>query len=237
MSACARAAAITRLLVLLACAAMVSTACTSGTPKAGTGSGSGTTSPSVSPTSGATPTPKATAKATATRGSSSTTPGSTPPNIDTPASTAPVVRDGKTPSPAVSAPAAPFVKGTKAAYADGISVQIRQITQGVTTGSGPGVLAGRPKTTFVIVFTNNSRKPVDMNRVVVTVIYGPNHLQAAPVYDDSVNDFSGTVAPGRSTNATYSFTIPAASLNQVVMRVDFDGLHAAATFTGKVQPR
>jgi hypothetical protein len=76
-----------------------------------------------------------------------------------------------------------------------------------------------------------------MNQVVVTVTYGTANLQAQPVYDGPVNDFSGTVQPGKATDATYAFRIPTDQLDRVVMRVDFDGLHAAATFSGKVQPQ
>ncbi|MCW2527028.1 MAG: hypothetical protein JWM76_1888 [Pseudonocardiales bacterium] len=214
---------------LVVVAALGLTACSGGSSKPSAATVSGTkssTATSSTPTAGVTVGPTA----------ADPTPTATPTNIDVPGTIGPVIRDGKTPTPTISAPAVPFVKGTQAAYPDGIAVQILSITQGTTVANGPGTIAG-PKSTFKITFTNNSAKAIDMNQVVVTVLYGTTNLQAQPVYDGAVNDFSGTVQPGKSTDATYAFRIPTDQLNQVMMRVDFDGLHAAATFTGKVQPQ
>jgi hypothetical protein len=148
-----------------------------------------------------------------------------------------VSRSGQPLRPTISAAAAPFDGAAKVSYPDGVTVKINSITQGSVEGSGPGTIGG-PKTTFDLVFTNDSDKPVDMSQVVVTVAYGPRHLQARPVYDAAgQSDFAGNIKPGKSAHATYAFSIPVASLDDVTMWVDFDGLHTSAVFTGKVGPR
>ena len=153
------------------------------------------------------------------------------------AGTSKVKRSGQPRTPSVTASSAPFSRGRKVSYPDGIALEITSITQGNVEGRGPGVISG-PKTTFSIVFTNDSHRSIDMNQVVVTVTYGPNHLQARPVYDDTGEfDFAGLVPPGASRNATYAFSIPTDQLSRVVMDVDFDGLHTSAVFAGKVTTR
>lgn len=142
----------------------------------------------------------------------------------------PVVRNGKPAHPTMSAKPEPFTKTVR--YPDHISMQIMRVTQSVTTGHGPGVIPGRPMTTMKVRFTNDSGKAVNLGQVVVTVEYGMPALLAQPVYQAPERDFSSIVSPGHSAEATYAFSVPRADLNNVTMRVDFDGLHAAATFTG-----
>jgi hypothetical protein len=148
-----------------------------------------------------------------------------------------VSRGGQPARPTISAAPAAFSGSAKVSYPDDVTVRISSITQGSVEGSGPGTIGG-PKTTFGLVFTNGSDKPVDMSQVVVTVAYGARHLQARPVYDEAgQTDFAGDIKPGQSARATYAFSIPVASLDDVTMWVDFDGLHTSAVFTGKVGSR
>jgi len=83
-------------------------------------------------------------------------------------------------------------------------------------------------------FTNGSSKTIPLDQVVVTVVYGPDRRLAAPVYLDGSQDFGAIVKPGGSATANYSFSIPSGDLDDVTMYVDFDGLHGAATFHGKI---
>jgi hypothetical protein len=148
----------------------------------------------------------------------------------------PVQRNGAVPTPHIKAQREPFDKPV--AYPDRVSLVISSIRQGVTGGSGPGSLPGRPMTTMKIRFTNDSAKPIDLNAVVVTVTYGAaggTRRVAPPVYEDDSTDFFDTLMHGESKVATYSFSIPTGSLENVTMYVDFDGVHAAATFGGSVK--
>jgi hypothetical protein len=192
-----------------------------------------TSTTSAKATETATPTTSAKATETATPTTSAGVTTSIPPD---PKATigVPVVRNGTTPTPSISAPVEKFI--SPVTYPDGIAVTILSITEGVTTEQAPGSLTGRPSTLFKISFTNNSKAAIDLSQVVVTVTYGSQNLLATPLYNvASVADFSGTVAPGKSVATSYAFSIPKADLSDVRMAVDFDGLHAAATFDGSVQ--
>lgn len=141
----------------------------------------------------------------------------------------PVIRGGGTPHPSISADPQPFDEPIE--YPDGVSLEVTEIEQGEVTDQGPGVVGG-PTTAFEVVFTNDSKKSVDLNQVVVTAVYGDPGRLAHPVYDPQSQDFAGRVAPGKVARARYVFSIPPAQLGNVTVHVDFDGLHAAGRFTG-----
>lgn len=134
----------------------------------------------------------------------------------------------------MSARSTPFTDQVR--YADGILVRATAVRQGVVTATGPGELSGKPVTFFSVVFTNRSRKPLDLTRVAVEAQYGEPAVDAAPVYDDTVQDFATTVAPGTSAKASYAFSIPVADLGKVTMRVRFAPEYGAATFVGRISP-
>jgi glycosyltransferase involved in cell wall biosynthesis len=142
----------------------------------------------------------------------------------------PVIRNGVRPTPTISAAPAPFDQPVE--YPDGITLRILAVDHGTTVGEGPGVFPGQPKTILDIELSNASNKNIDMNQVVVTVIYGDDRRLARPIYDEDVQDFSGTVGPGDSIRTSYAFSIPDDALADVMLTIDFDGVHAAATFEG-----
>jgi outer membrane murein-binding lipoprotein Lpp len=146
-----------------------------------------------------------------------------------------VSRPGTVGKPSISA--APEPLNHDVTYSDGVAVRIIGITQGVTDGSGPGALPGRPRTQFTVSLRNRSKAAINLDRVVVTVTYGAAHSQALAIYDDGVRDFSGTVAPAGTAQAVYAFSIATDQLTDVVMTVDFDGVHTSATFTGSAKAR
>lgn len=145
-----------------------------------------------------------------------------------------VPRPGVTGGPTILAPDAPFTRPVT--YPDGVRVVIAAVARAVETGHGPGVMAGREFVTFDLRLINGSRKPIDVNQVVVTTRYGHTKQLAAPVYTPSAGtyDFAGTVRPGGSAQANYGFAVPVRELGNVIVTVDFDGLHSSATYSGKV---
>ena len=148
-------------------------------------------------------------------------------------STGPVVRDGHTADPVVPAAAASFTQNVS--YSDGIKVAITGVKQETATGTGAGMRPGEAVTKFAIRLSNGSQSPVRLDQVVVTVTFDNGSMQAEPLYANGSEDFSGQVSPGGSATATYAFTIPQSALGSVVMTVDFDGTHSAATFQGPVR--
>jgi hypothetical protein len=156
------------------------------------------------------------------------------------------------PSPATEVPAASLVAregvpesartvevsaadfAAPAEWADGATVRVTAARQQVTSGTGPGELSGQPQTVFTLELTNGSDAALDVNAVVVQVAYGAGRTQASPLYDSETADFGGTVEPGGTTTAIYSFAIPADQLGDVVLSVDVDGYRFPAVLSGAV---
>jgi hypothetical protein len=111
-------------------------------------------------------------------------------------------------------------------------VRVDSIKQQTITAQGPGALTGKPSTTFTIRFTNNSTKAVDLSQVVVSAFFGRPQQPSEPVYTGGQNDFSGTLAPGRSMATGYAFSIPVQQLGSVTLTVDFGGIYKPAVFYG-----
>jgi hypothetical protein len=143
----------------------------------------------------------------------------------------PVMRDGKRPHPHIQATPASFHEPVT--YSDGVQLRVLRIKKGQVTGSGPGVIEG-PTNTFVVSMRNRSDRPVDLNRVVVTALYGSPARIARPVYTDASEDFTGRLRPGKSTMAAYSFAIPTTHVQNVKVIVDFDADYVVAQFHGPV---
>lgn len=145
-----------------------------------------------------------------------------------------VKRSGVTSTATISAPAVAF--SSAVVYPDGVRLAITKASKGIEQGHGPGVFAGREYVLLSLELTNGTKKPINLDQVVVTSFYGKTHQLAPPVYTDGAGarDFSGTVAPGARTTATYAFAVPVRSLSDVTMVVDFDGVHTSATYRGAV---
>jgi len=203
------------------------------------GEGSGTT-PAPNPTVAA---PSASATNDATTGddaapeSTPTAKPSLPPDPKAPAKVEPVQRSGSSTGSTkrVTGRSATFSKPVR--WRDGVKLQVVDIKQGVTNGVGPGASQGAPMTTFELKLSNGSTKPLDASSVVLTTIYGgKSKLVAQPVYGQAgASDFSGTLAPGKSTTATYVYSIPAKQRGAVSLSVDLDGRHALVSFTGSAR--
>lgn len=142
----------------------------------------------------------------------------------------PVDRPGAPARAPVSADPAPF--DGPITWDDGLQLEVADVTQGEVAGRGPGVFVGEPRTTFDLVMTNDSSRPVLLDGVVVTTVYGPDRRLARPVYDNRTEDFVGSVPAGGSAKARYVFSIPTPDLDDVTVYVDFDGRHSVAQFRG-----
>lgn len=145
----------------------------------------------------------------------------------------PVGRRGTTNRPRIKATSGDF--DSRLRWADGVEMQVAT-RQGKTDGVGPGSVVGAPQTTFELTLTNNRSTELDVSSVVLTTTYAakPKRL-APPVYDESVRDFGGSVKPGATATAVYSFSIPTNQLADVTLTIDLDANHAPASFAGSLR--
>lgn len=162
-----------------------------------------------------------------------TTPAAPPPTATQPPAPPVVTREG-VPESARTVTAAPADFAAPAAWSDGVTVRVVEARQQVTTGSGPGELAGQPQTVFRLELVNGSGAPLDLSAVVVQAGYDDPAVQASPLYDAETVDFGGPLAPGGTATAVYSFAIPADRLGAVSLSVDVDGYRFPAVFSGAV---
>lgn len=209
-------------------------------------SNSGASATSTTSSSSSTPASAPLPSATRSAGSSLTSAPTDPGPADTPTGTVsrpadpvapttskPVQRGGAIPTPTVSAKSGSFAPTSPVTYPDGVALVVTDVKQAVESGKGPGMFPGRPLTEIGLTLTNQGTSPIELNHVVVTTTYGSPALLASPVYNDpAARDFSGTVAPGANTTATYVFSVPTAQMGIVTTVVDFDGVHVAGIFTG-----
>jgi hypothetical protein len=157
-----------------------------------------------------------------------------PPAPATEAQAAPVaVREGVAESER-TVQVAPAAFTAPAEWSDGATVRLVEAHQQVSTGTGPGALAGQPQTVFTLELVNGSTTALDLNAVIVQATYGSQAVQATPLYDVATVDFGGAAEPGATATAVYSFAIPADQLGEVTLSVDVDGHRFPAVFTGAV---
>jgi hypothetical protein len=120
-------------------------------------------------------------------------------------------------------------------YPDKITVAISDIRYVKNRAEGPGELTGRNLTIFTLRFTNGSAQALDLNKVRVVARYGKARTQASPTSYANINDFYGTVAPGKSRSASYAFELPTEGYGSVVLGVAFDEKRKTAVFAGSLQ--
>ncbi|RFS84679.1 hypothetical protein D0T12_14150 [Actinomadura spongiicola] len=121
-------------------------------------------------------------------------------------------------------------------YDDKISVRVSDIRYVRNKVDGPGQIQGRVLTIFTLAFTNGSAKPLDLNQVRVVARYGPKKTEARPTSYADLNDFYGTVPPGKDRKASYAFDIPPNGYKSVAIGVKFDAQHKVALFAGALRP-
>ncbi|WP_433333627.1 hypothetical protein [Spirillospora sp. CA-294931] len=119
-------------------------------------------------------------------------------------------------------------------YDDKISVVVADIRHVKPKADGPGEVAGKVLTIFTLRFANGSPKPLDLNNVRVQARYGPKRTQAAPASYANLNDFYGTVAPGKTRSASYVFDVPSSGYKSVLLGVAFSATHKTAVFAGSL---
>jgi hypothetical protein len=117
-------------------------------------------------------------------------------------------------------------------YGDKISVAISGIRYVKNKDIGPGEVTGKVLTIFTLKFANGSAKPLDLNKVQVTAVYGTKKTRAQHTSYANLNDFYGTVAAGGNKTASYAFDLPSTGYKAVMVGVKFDAQHKTALFAG-----
>jgi hypothetical protein len=146
--------------------------------------------------------------------------------------------DGAAPQPGQSSSSgagSPAGKPSGAPSGATRTLSITDVAFGKETEKGPGAFPGREYAILTLEVENASDKALSMQTVVITVLDSSGD-SVSPVYvaKAKVQDFSGTLKPGKTAKARYAFAVPKKSRSKVTVVVDFDGVHTSAVFRGKL---
>ncbi|MBX6388685.1 MAG: hypothetical protein IRZ08_06750 [Frankia sp.] len=139
------------------------------------------------------------------------------------------------PMPSGPAPTAPAVALTEpAGGSGGLRVAVTRTEAVRSVGQGPGELADQPAVAFTVEVRNESDQAISLDRVNVTVSYGPDGLPASPDDNPDAAGLAGTLAAGASATGVYVFRIPDDQRSDVSVVVSYDAAMPALVLTGPV---
>lgn len=137
------------------------------------------------------------------------------------------------PPPADTTPAA-FGDSPGWVYNDGLAVSVLSVRRYRIGPYAAGMQPGEVGVKVAVRITNRTAEAFDLAVVQVTVKAGPDGTQASSVYDEGMNDFTGTVAVGHSATATYAFGVLPGGLPLVDVEVTPSFTYTPVTFEGAV---
>lgn len=174
----------------------------------------------------------ATAGRASSSSASSTTNAAAPSVTAAPASPAGPASGGHTGNPNDPPPSLPPVALDKpAAVGNGISARIVSTAAIQGSGTGPGNTNG-PALRVTVRLTNGTSRPVSVDGVAVNLTFGSRSTPASPLDDPSVAPFHGVVAPGKSADGVYVFSIAVRDRASVTVTVGYQAGAPILVFTG-----
>lgn len=118
-----------------------------------------------------------------------------------------------------------------AAVGNGISARVVS-TEGIQgSATGPGETNG-PALRVTVRITNGTSRPVSLDGVAVNLAYGVRSTPASPLDDPSQAPFRGVVAPGKSADGVYVFSIAVRDRASVTLTVGYQAGAPILVFTG-----
>ncbi|MCU1614063.1 MAG: uncharacterized protein JWO98_1603 [Frankiales bacterium] len=118
-----------------------------------------------------------------------------------------------------------------AAVGNGITARIVSTEAIQGSATGPGNTNG-PALRFTVRITNGTTRPVSLDGVAVNLAYGSRATPASPLDDPSQMPFHGIVAPGKSADGVYVFSIAVKDRASVTLTVGYRAGAPILVFTG-----
>ena len=117
-------------------------------------------------------------------------------------------------------------------FGTGLTVRLGKITAVKGEARVPGEIAG-PALKIEVVASNESKKPISLDSVVVFVSYGAERTPAAEL-SEGARRLAGNVGAGDSARGTYIFTVPKDERDLVRVEVSHSGDEPTLAFEGSV---
>jgi hypothetical protein len=118
-----------------------------------------------------------------------------------------------------------------AAVGNGMTASIVDIEAIQGEAMGPGNIAG-PALRVTVRITNGTSAATSLDGVAVNLAYGADLTPASPLDDPSQRPFVGSVAPGKTGEGVYVFTVPEDSRDSITIDVGYEAGAPILVFTG-----
>lgn len=118
-----------------------------------------------------------------------------------------------------------------AVVGNGITARIISTEAIQGSATGPGNTDG-PALRFAVRITNGTPRPVSLDGVAVNLAFGSQSTPASPLDDPSQAPFHGAVAPGKSADGVYVFSIAVRDRASVTLTVGYQAGAPILVFTG-----
>lgn len=129
---------------------------------------------------------------------------------------------------ATTLPTVPLSK--TASYRSGIGVALVSIAPSTAKARNIGEVSG-PALTITVKVTNNSDMAADISAVIVNV-FDRTGAPCNQIQNDKLHQFGGKLAPGKSAEGQYQFTIAKDRRNPIAVQVIYAGGEPVAVFRG-----
>jgi hypothetical protein len=136
--------------------------------------------------------------------------------------------------PGVDGPVAgPFPIKASGDFGNGVSARLTKIQAINVQTVLPGEFSG-PAVAVTLDVTNGSSRSINLDTVIVDLVYGDLFLSAPQVTEGNRKHLSGDLAAGHTTSGDYVFTLAPAERNHVQVRIRYAAEVPTAVFTGSV---
>lgn len=178
--------------------------------------------------------PTATPRAADTSASATPTPGATTTAGPTPTDGA-TPTGGPAPQPTQTWEPGPVEDPIpieeEAALAADVTARVAELEAVEGTAIGPGQIAG-PALRVTLELTNGTAETIPLNAALVQLYYGEDAVPGDPLSGPGVNEFSGTLAPGKSATGVYVIAVPEDQRDVVQITFGYEPAGTVVAFEG-----
>ncbi|WP_337002644.1 MULTISPECIES: hypothetical protein [unclassified Microbacterium] len=128
---------------------------------------------------------------------------------------------------------APVAPGEPSDNGEGLVAQITAMKSVQGEAVQAGEIAG-PAVQFTLKLTNGTGEAIDLGFIAVNAYIGEAMTPAGGLVKPGAAPFEGTLAPGKSAEGVYVYSIPENQRDDVTLTVDYRAGQPAFVFRGKV---
>jgi hypothetical protein len=118
-----------------------------------------------------------------------------------------------------------------ASFTERVTAEVTKIESVEGEANGPGEIAGAALR-ISVTLTNNSQRPVDLDKSVVALFFGADDAPATELSGPGVERFTGTLRNGESASGVYVFRVPEDQRDQIRITVSYSPTDTAVAFEG-----